>query len=124
MKQGDTITISGEFENITDIKSSGNYIVTAMIYCPEAKGAYKKLLFGNDYSAGSVPYSNFVGGRITLTNPNKYSFVIPASYTANMQGECQVEIGLTDVTNDSTAISDNYATFAIQNSVLGISLNG
>lgn len=115
MKQGDTITISGEFEGITNIRS--DYVVTAMIYCQNAVTGYKKLLYGSNYNASNAPYNNFVGGTITLTNPNIYSFVIPPSVSSKLQGECQVEVGLTQ--SGTTAISDNYATFVIQNSVLG-----
>lgn len=120
MKQGDTITISGEFEGLTGIETG--YTVMAMIYCQDAKAGYKKLLFGYPYNSSSAPYSGIPGGAITLTNPNRYSFVVPAAMSAKLQGECQVELSLTQ--GGTTAISDNYATFSIQNSVLGTTVNG
>lgn len=120
MKQGDTITISGEFEGITGIASS--YKVAAMVYCQNAKTGFKKLLYIS--SGYPNPAGATVNGSIRLTNPNIYSFVIPAATSANLQGECQVELGLYDPSNLSTAISDNYATFVVQNSVLGTTTNG
>lgn len=120
MKQGDTITISGEFEGLTGIETG--YTVMAMIYCQDAKVGFKKLLFGYPYNDSVAPYSGLHGGPITLINPNRYSFEISSNISAKLQGECQVELSLTQ--GETTAISDNYATFSIQNSVLGTTVNG
>lgn len=107
MKQGETITISGEF---TGINSLSGYTVLAMVYCQNAKQNYKKLL----YSSNSNEHPIDINGL-------SYSFVIQPALSANLQGECQVEIALKD--GNDIAISENYATFAVQNSVLGTTLS-
>lgn len=107
MKQGETITISGEF---TGINSLSGYTVLAMVYCQNAKLNYKKLLYSSASNEKPITISNL-----------SYSFVIPPEISANLQGECQVEIALRD--NNNIAISENYATFAVQNSVLGTTLS-
>ena len=121
MKQGETITISGEFSGIANLNG---YTVLAMVYCQNAINGYKKILFTSDGESEhqlntTEVYNNDIG-----INGLSYSFVIPSNLTAKMQGECQVEIALQDSNN--IAISENYATFAIQNSVLGqtIAANG
>lgn len=108
MKQGETITISGEFTGLVNLTG---YTIYAMVYCQNAKAGYKKLLFSS--ASGAENPIQSVG---TLG----FSFVITSTMSQNMQGECQVEIALQDSNN--VAISENYATFAIQNSILGQTL--
>ena len=112
MKQGDTITISGKFTGLTNSLSS--YIVRAMVYCQNAKAEYRKLGFTNR-DTNSV-FTNL----LTANSDGTYSFTITSEMSSNLQGECQVEISLTS--GGTTVISENYATFAVQNSVLGTSL--
>ena len=109
MKQGETITISGEFSGLANLTG---YTIYAMVYCQNAKAGYKKLLFSS--ASGAENPIQPVG---TLG----FSFVITSTMSQNMQGECQVEVGLKDG-SQNIAISENYATFPIQNSVLGTSL--
>lgn len=112
MKQGDTITISGKFTGLTNSLSS--YTVRAMVYCQDAKSAYRKLGF----TSGST--DSVFTNSISTNSDGTYSFTITSEMSSNLQGECQVEISLTS--GGTTVISENYATFAVQNSVLGTSL--
>ena len=116
MKQGETITISGEFTGLDNLRG---YTVLAMIYCQNARQGYKKIPFSTDGRANDSINGTPYNSRIEVDGL-AYSFTIPSAVSANMQGECQVELGLQH--QGDVAISENYANFSLQNSVLGTNL--
>lgn len=112
INQGEEIKFTGTFEQKvgetwSTIKNLSEYVIDALVLNETMN---KKFLFSTSTNTISVDNSK-----------HTYTFSITPEQSANMVGECILEVSLKNV-NGSPIITDNKGKFVINESLLGRTL--
>ena len=115
INQGEEIKFTGTFEQklgekwstITDLSW---FVIDALILNETTN---KKFFFSTKTVSNNITIDNSKG---------TYTFTLSSNQTANMVGECIIEVSLKDI-NGSPIITDNKGKFVINDSLLGRTLS-